>query len=299
MRDFIQATLNAGLQIALALNARTPNLYAKHARGAGGDISIGADLLSEEIFITQLSAFGNIDSEEAGFVDNKKAHTIVIDPLDGSDNFLSQIPYYGASVALRENGAESRLDSASVGIIMNFCNLSAVVSFKGKNYYGNLAQDFSLFAESSPNSASCGDFLGSASARFVNEPKSSISSLASHNPKNSSTILEFASCKENAESTLDSANIAKCGIFEGAYRNPHICEILHKNNIKFRALGALALSLGLSERVNFVLFDGKKRHYDFEAGFLVAQNLHKIEAQNLVLISKDKILFDKISNLLF
>lgn len=259
MRDFIQATLNAGLQIALALNARTPNLYAKHARGAGGDISIGADLLSEEIFIAQLSAFGNIDSEEAGFVDNKKAHTIVIDPLDGSDNFVSGIPYYGASVALRENGAESNtksfLDSASIGIIMNFCNLSAVVSFKGKNYYGNLAQDFSSFAESSAES--------------------------------------------NTKSFLDSANIAKCGIFEGAYRNPHICEILHKNNIKFRALGALALSLGLSERVNFVLFDGKKRHYDFEAGFLVAQNLHKIEGQNLVLISKDKILFDKISNLLF
>ena len=265
MRDFIQATLNAGLQIALALNARTPNLYEKHARGAGGDISIGADLLSEEIFITQLSAFGNIDSEEAGFVDNKKAHTIVIDPLDGSDNFVSGIPYYGASVALRENSAESSgkiaesnaessLDSANIGIIMNLCNLSAVVSFKGKNFYGNLAQDFSLFAESSV---------------------------------------------KIAESRLDSANIAKCGIFEGAYRNPHICEILHKNNIKFRALGALALSLGLSERVNFVLFDGKKRHYDFEAGFLVAQNLHKIEGQNLVLISKDKILFDKISNLLF
>lgn len=269
MKDFIQATLNAGLQIALALNARMPNLYEKHARGAGGDISIGADLLSEEIFITQLSAFGNIDSEEAGFMDNKKAHTIVIDPLDGSDNFVSGIPYYGASVALRENSAESSenfaesnaessLDSASIGIIMNFCNLSAVVSFKGKNYYGNLAQDFSLFAESSGKIA-----------------------------------------ESSAESRLDSANIAKCGIFEGAYRNPHICEILHKNNIKFRALGALALSLGLSERVNFVLFDGKKRHYDFEAGFLVAQNLHKIEGQNLVLISKDKILFDKISNLLF
>lgn len=266
MKDFIQATLNAGLQIALALNARMPNLYAKHARGAGGDISIGADLLSEEIFITQLSAFGNIDSEEAGFVDNKKAHTIVIDPLDGSDNFVSGIPYYGASVALRENSAESNtkyfLDSANIGIIMNFCNLSAVVNFKGKNYYGNLAQDFSLFAESSGKIAE-------------------------------------SSAESNTKSFLDSANIAKCGIFEGAYRNPHICEILHKNNIKFRALGALALSLGLSERVNFVLFDGKKRHYDFEAGFLVAQNLHKIEGQNLVLISKDKILFDKISNLLF
>ena len=293
MRDFIQATLNAGLQIALALNAGGAKLYAKHSRGAGGDISIGADLLSEQIFIAQLSAFGNIDSEEAGFVDNKKAHTIIIDPLDGSDNFLSQIPYYGASVALRANGAESfadssvdssvdsgakiaesgvdsSVDSANIGIIMNFCNLSAVVSFEGKNYYGNLAQDFSTFIESRAESV--------AESRAESNAESRI---------------------KITDSTIDSANQPKCGIFEGAYRNPHICEILHKNNIKFRSLGALALSLGLSERVKFVLFDGKKRHYDFEAGFLVAQNLHKIEGQNLVLISKDKILFDKISNLLF
>ena len=44
----------------------------------------------------------------------------------------------------------------------------------------------------------CGDFSGSASVRFVNEPQSSISSLTSHNPKNSSTMLEFA--ESNAKS---------------------------------------------------------------------------------------------------
>lgn len=52
--------------------------------------------------------------------------------------------------------------------------------------------------------SSCGDFLGSASAHFVNEPQSSISSFASHNPKNSSTILEFASGVESVESNTDS-----------------------------------------------------------------------------------------------
>ena len=48
------------------------------------------------------------------------------------------------------------------------------------------------------NSA-CGDFLGIASARFLDGLNVLSSSLASQNPKNSSTILEFASCK-NAES---------------------------------------------------------------------------------------------------
>ena len=78
-----------------------------------------------------------------------------------------------------------------------------------------------------------------------------------------------------------------------------ICKALNENNIKFRSLGALALSLGLSEKVNFVLFDGKKRHYDYEAGFLIAKNLHKIEKQNLVLISKDKQIFDTIAKIFF
>lgn len=241
MRDFIEATLNAGLQIALNLNSGKAELFAKHSRGAGGDISIGADLISERVLIEQLSAFGNIDSEEVGFIDNKKERTIIIDPLDGSDNFLSQIPYYGASVAMRdENGA------SVVGIIMNFCNLSAVVHFEGRNFYGNLAQGFDSFSA-------------------LNQ----------------------------------GANHAKCGIFEGAYRNPQICKILNENNIKFRATGALALSLGLCERVNFVLFDGKKRHYDFEAGFLIAKDLYKIEREKLVLISKDKQYFDKIAKILF
>lgn len=240
MKDFIQATLNAGLQIALNLNNGSANLYEKHSRGAGGDISIGADLLSEGIFREHLSAFGNIDSEECGFINNGKDSLIIIDPLDGSDNFLSKIPYYGASVAFRgKNIADS------VGIIMNFCNLSAVVHLEGKNYYGNLAHDFSQFSAN----------------RIENPPK--------------------------------------CGIFEGAYRNPHICATLNENNIKFRSLGALALSLSLSECVNFVLFDGKKRHYDFEAGFLIAKDLHKIEGEKLVLISKDKQIFDKIARILF
>lgn len=234
--DFIKATLNAGLQIALELNNGKDSLFTHFTQGAGGDISIGADLLSEEIFITHLSKFGNIDSEEAGFIDNGKDCTIVIDPLDGSDNFTSRIPYYGASVAMKER---------DIGIIMNFCNLSVALHYQGRNLYGNLAQDFSLFCEAIPQ------------------------------------------------------NVAKCGIFEGAYKNPQICGILKDNAIKFRSLGALALSLGLSHSVNFVLFSGDKRKYDCEAGFLIAKNLYKIESQNLTLISKDKILFDKISNLLF
>lgn len=234
MKSFVNKTLDAGLKIALSLNNATPSLFSKHSVGEGGDISIGADLLSEEIFIESLSEFGNILSEESGFIDNNKEHNIIIDPLDGSDNFLSQIPYYGASVAMGD-----------IGIIMNFCTLNVVVHYMGSNYYGNLSQDFDEFQK------------------------------------------------------IICINTPKCGIFEGAYKNPKICEILYNNHIKFRSLGALALSLALAHSVNFIIFCGKKRQYDLEAGYLIAKDLYKIERENLVLISKDKQLFDKIAQLLF
>ncbi|MGX3010677.1 glycosyltransferase family 4 protein [Helicobacter sp. 23-1044] len=84
---------------------------------------------------------------------------------------------------------------------------------------GGLSEQFILEGNSSLGGAnsSCGDFLGSASRSFVNEPQSSISLLHSHNPKNSSTILKFADSANRAnlhkiaESSIDSAIIAGRG----------------------------------------------------------------------------------------
>ncbi len=76
-------------------------LTERVAVGEGGDISIRADLLAEEIFVRNLSKFGRIYSEESGYI-GEGEHIIYLDPLDGSDNFASGIPYYGASVCLDE-----------------------------------------------------------------------------------------------------------------------------------------------------------------------------------------------------
>lgn len=237
--NFINATLKAGYKIAQTLQNKYDFLYQKHNIGAGGDVSIGADLYSEKIFCEYLAPFGNIDSEECGFIDNNKDNIIIIDPLDGSDNFLSNIPYYGASVALCNKDLDTK-----IGIVMNFCDYSVVVGDGINNLRGHLCNHFSDF-------------------------------------KNISSVT------------------SKCGIFEKAYSNPQICKIFKDNEIKFRSLGALALSLGLSNDVNFVLFSGDIRKYDVKAGFLIAKNAYKYEDKNFVLISKDKMLFDNISKLLF
>ena len=77
MESFINAALESALKIKNILDCKDSFLYECHDKGAGGDISIGADLKSEEILIKYLNDFGNIDSEESGFIDNKKEKTII------------------------------------------------------------------------------------------------------------------------------------------------------------------------------------------------------------------------------
>lgn len=91
------------------------SLFGLHERGVGGDISSGADLQAETIFLRHLSAFGTIDSEESGVIGSGE-NRIYLDPIDGSDNFLSHLPYYGSSIALEKEG------KIVAGIVANLAN---------------------------------------------------------------------------------------------------------------------------------------------------------------------------------
>lgn len=121
MSDFIKACLIASKQIVEILSQQLDKHKQKYNIGAGGDISIGADLLSEEIFSEHLLGLANIDSEESGFLQGNGKDIIILDPLDGSDNYLSNIPYYGASLALCNQ--EKQVKEA---IVVNFCTQTAI-----------------------------------------------------------------------------------------------------------------------------------------------------------------------------
>ena len=102
-KSFIKAVILANKEICTYIDEKiTLNDYEyTNINGFGGDNSLKIDLIFEEIFIKHLLEFGNIYSEECGFIDNSKKTTIIIDPLDGSNNFYSNLPYYGTSVALK------------------------------------------------------------------------------------------------------------------------------------------------------------------------------------------------------
>ncbi len=115
--DFIKATIEANREIYHKLDEgfKKSSCEENGFIGAGGDVSKEIDLFCERIFLSKLYHFGKIISEESGVVGESDT-TIWIDPLDGSDNFISRIPYFGSSIALEVDG------EVQVGIVANFAN---------------------------------------------------------------------------------------------------------------------------------------------------------------------------------
>jgi myo-inositol-1(or 4)-monophosphatase len=65
-----------------------------------------ADLKSDALIVKMIMTRypdHNILSEESGFSDRKSKFTWVIDPLDGTSNFASSVPWFGVLIALFED----------------------------------------------------------------------------------------------------------------------------------------------------------------------------------------------------
>lgn len=71
------------------------------------DIVSQADIASEDAILKILiNALPNVNilSEEKGFIDNKSQGTIIVDPLDGSSNFLLGVPHFSVAMAYIAGG---------------------------------------------------------------------------------------------------------------------------------------------------------------------------------------------------
>ena len=88
------------------------------------------------------------------------------------------------------------------------------------------------------------------------------------------------------------------GLFEKAYAYPELVAALDEEKLKFRAPGAIAVSLAYARTVNFVLFMGAFRIYDFAAGLALCEGLEVIVEADYVIVSKDKAIAEKIENLI-
>jgi len=84
--------------------------FGKHAdfkvKESQSSIVTQADLKSDSLIIRLIRErfpLHNIISEESGFSNLKSRYTWIIDPLDGTSNFASAIPWFGVLIALFED----------------------------------------------------------------------------------------------------------------------------------------------------------------------------------------------------
>lgn len=237
--SFIEAVILANKELYTYINKNLSlNDYIyTNITGFGGDNSLKIDLVAENIFIKYLEKFGNIYSEECGFLDTQKEFTIIIDPLDGSNNFYSNLPYYGTSVALQKDGV------TIAGFVTNL--VSSVIKYRA----------------------------------FDGE------------------IKHFSLIKNEEIVPIDIIK-TKISVFERAYEYPFICQKLSQNNIKFRSLGAVALSLSDAKNYDFVLYCGKIREFDIAASLYICRDLFIYQTTNSLLISQNKQKFDLIKEII-
>jgi len=230
MDSFLNAVVEANKEVYFAIKSGFKEEWFKEYEvGAGGDISSGIDLFAESVFVKHLSSYGQIESEESGIIGQGDSK-IIIDPLDGSSNILTNFPYYGSSVALIDkNGL---LKSA---VICNFAN--------GDIFYKNA------------------------------------------NSKLKVANLERLDFKEEL-----SIKNPKVGLFERSYAFDGVVRELFSRGFKYRAPGAVALSLAYAHRVNFVIYIGNIRIYDIAAGLAFCEDLKvKISDKYVIVAHKESV----------
>jgi len=80
------------------------------------DFKTKADIESEKAILSSLEKHfpkANIRSEESEYLDRGSDYTLVVDPLDGTNNFVLGIPYFSTGIALLKN------DVAVVAVVYN------------------------------------------------------------------------------------------------------------------------------------------------------------------------------------
>jgi len=115
-----------------AVRSGDPARYSDEVgRGASGSPTQVIDKLAEDAILQALSEAGeplNVLSEEAPYVDRGATRTLIVDPVDGTKNAVSGIPFYATSLAIG-NGT---LSGITHGLVYNLQTEQAYYAERGK-----------------------------------------------------------------------------------------------------------------------------------------------------------------------
>jgi myo-inositol-1(or 4)-monophosphatase len=82
--------------------------------------------------------------------------------------------------------------------------------------------------------------------------------------------------------------VPQIGIFERAYAHPSAVAALEETGFKFRAPGAVALSLVYTRYARYFLYIGRYRAYDFAAGLAFCDGMEVEAKEDYVIVAHDK-----------
>jgi myo-inositol-1(or 4)-monophosphatase len=103
-------------------------------KGPANFVSL-ADKRAEEMLYTDLAkarpGYGFIGEEGGAREGSDKSHTWIVDPLDGTTNFLHGIPQFAISIALQ------REDTIIAGVVYNPANDELYIAERGKGAFFN------------------------------------------------------------------------------------------------------------------------------------------------------------------
>lgn len=120
----IEFLRNIGHKLISEIKKSKPQLNSKSlGRGASGDMTYAIDKIAEDLVISAFYKEGisfNLIAEESGpkLVENSKFN-LIIDPIDGSRNAISGIPFFSTSIAIADGAT---LESLKLGYIVNLIN---------------------------------------------------------------------------------------------------------------------------------------------------------------------------------
>ncbi len=106
-QSLLQAAAAAGKILRSAFEKGVTQEMSKGAGGSYYDVVSKADLQAEKAILKILKKNLpgiNILSEETGLTDRGSMDTIIVDPLDGTSNFLLGIPHFSVALAHVRNG---------------------------------------------------------------------------------------------------------------------------------------------------------------------------------------------------
>ncbi len=111
--------------------------WGRHVKmGADGTPTSRVDQVAEDLVLRAIEEEGievNILSEELGFLYRKADVTLVLDPIDGTNNAVWGIPFYSISMAF----GRERISDIFFGYVFNLANGDEYYAIKGEGSFFN------------------------------------------------------------------------------------------------------------------------------------------------------------------